>query len=146
MTPFFYTTPEDAEDAFYEAIVHANLDALMAVWSDDEDIVCIYPTGHRADGHAAIRDSWRAVFESNPRFSVRIRGKLRWESAMVSVHCVVETLYLLKDQTAHGPMLSTNVFVRGTNGWRLVSHHSSAAIRAPEHGDEDLPGGKHTLH
>ena len=49
MTPF-YATAEDAEEAFYEAIARADLDALMAVWSEDEDIVCIHPTGQRMDG------------------------------------------------------------------------------------------------
>ncbi|MDR2113056.1 MAG: nuclear transport factor 2 family protein [Candidatus Accumulibacter sp.] len=147
MTPLFYTTAEDAEEAFYEAISQVNLDALMAVWSDDDEIVCIHPTGHRLDGHAAIRESWRAIFESNPRFSMRIHSKVRWESALISVHCVVETLYLQKDRTTHGPMLSTNVFARGANGWRLVSRHSSAAIQAPENGEENASGGhRHTLH
>ena len=53
------------------------LDALMAIWSEDEEIVCIHPTGQRMDGHAAIRESWRSIFESNPRFSVHIRSKVR---------------------------------------------------------------------
>ena len=146
MTPF-YATAEDAEEAFYEAIARADLDALMVVWSEDEDIVCIHPTGQRMDGHAAIRESWRSIFESNPRFSVHIRSKVRWESVLISVHSVVETLHLEKDQTTHGPMLTTNVFTRGTNGWRLLSRHTSAAA---EHADvaDDLADGqhRHTLH
>lgn len=146
MTPF-YATAEDAEEAFYEAIARADLDALMAVWSEDEDIVCIHPTGQRMDGHTAIRESWRSIFESNPRFSVHIRSKVRWESVLISVHSVVETLHLEKDQTAHGPMLTTNVFSRGTNGWRLLSRHTSAAAEEPENGDDDAYGGtQHTLH
>jgi ketosteroid isomerase-like protein len=146
MTPTFYTTTEDAEDAFYEAIAQANLDALMSIWAEDEDIVCIHPTGQRMDGHVAIRESWRSIFASNPRFSMHIRGKVRWESALISVHCVVEMLYLQKDRTAHGPMLSTNVFIRGTNGWRLVSRHSSATMQISEDEENVSDGGKHTLH
>ena len=52
-----YTTTEDAEEAFYDAIGRGDLDALMAIWSEDEEIVCIHPTGQRMDGHAAIRES-----------------------------------------------------------------------------------------
>ncbi|MDR3298548.1 MAG: nuclear transport factor 2 family protein [Candidatus Accumulibacter sp.] len=147
MTPLFYATAEDAEDAFYEAIAQANLDALMAVWADDEDnLVCIHPTGQRVDGHAAIRESWRAIFAGNPRFSMRLHSKTRWESAFISAHCVVETLYLQADRTAHGPMLSTHIFIRGVNGWRLVSRHSSALL--PLSGDDNdvFDGRKHTLH
>ena len=141
-----YTTTEDAEEAFYDAIGRGDLDALMAIWSEDEEIVCIHPTGQRMDGHTAIRESWRSIFESNPRFSVHIRSKVRWESLLISVHSVVETLFLEKDQTVHGPMLTTNVFIRGANGWRLLSRHTSAAAEAAESDDDTLDSQKHTLH
>ena len=98
------------------------------------------------DGLAAIRESWRSIFESNPRFSVHIRSKVRWESLLISVHSVVETLFLEKDQTVHGPMLTTNVFIRGANGWRLLSRHTSAAAEAAESDDDTLDSQKHTLH
>ena len=146
MTPPFFTTAEDAEEAFYDAIARGDVDALMSVWADDEEIVCIQPTGQRLDGPAAIRASWRAIFDNNPRFSVRIHGKARWDSALISVHSVVEALYLQKDQTVHGPMLATNVFIRGTGGWRLASRHASAAL-SPRNGDENARGGRRpTLH
>ncbi len=141
-----YTTAEDAEEAFYEAIGRADLDALMATWSDDDEIVCIHPTGQRMDGHAAIRESWRSIFESNPRFSVHIRSKIRWQSLLLCVHSVVETLYLENDRTTHGPMLTTNVFIRGANGWRLLSRHTSAAAEASDGENDDLDTKKHTLH
>lgn len=139
----FYATAEDAAEAFYEAIARADLDALMEVWADDEDIVCIHPTGLRVEGHNAIRESWRAIFANNPLFSMHIRGKVRWESATISVHSVVETLYLQDDQAMHGTMQSTHVFIRGPLSWRLLSRHTSAAIHLE---DEDIPGQKHTLH
>jgi ketosteroid isomerase-like protein len=145
MTHPFYTTAEEAEEALYEAIAQANLDALMSIWADDEDIVCIHPTGQCMNGHTAIRESWRSIFASNPRFSVCVRGKVCWESALISAHCVAETLYLKKDRAAHGLMQSTNVFVRGTNGWRLASRHTSAAVEQAESRDEDNYG-KRTLH
>ena len=141
-----FTTAEEAEEAFYDAISRGDLDALMSTWADDEEIVCIHPTGQRMDGLAAIRESWRSIFESNPRFSVHIRSKVRWESLLMSVHSVVETLYLDKDQTTHGPMLSTNVFIRGANGWRLLSRHASAAAEDSDSDDDMIAGQSHTLH
>jgi ketosteroid isomerase-like protein len=146
MTPPFFTSAEDVEEAFYDAIARADVDAVMSVWSDDEEIICIQPTGQRLDGHMAIRESWRSIFDSNPRFSVRVHAKARWDSALISVHSVVEALYLQKDQTIHGPMLATNVFVRGASGWRLASRHASGAV-APRNGQENVHGGrKPTLH
>ena len=146
MSSSIFTSPEEAESAFYAALARADLDGMMAVWSEDEDIVCIHPTGQRMDGHAAIRESWRSIFESNPRFSVHIRSKVRWESLLISVHSVVETLFLEKDQTVHGPMLTTNVFIRGANGWRLLSRHTSAAAEDSDSDDDMIAGRSHTLH
>ncbi len=147
MSATIFTSAEDAEEAFYEAIGRGDLDALMATWSDDDEIVCIHPTGQRMTGHAAIRESWRSIFEGNPRFSVHIRTRVRWESLLISVHSVVETLFLDKDQTTHGPMLSTNVFIRGASGWRLLSRHTSAAAEASSEGSDDTPDNqRHTLH
>ena len=139
-----YTTAEDAEEAYYEAIGRGDLEGLMNVWADDEEIICIHPTGQRLVGSIAIRDSWRTIFANNPRLTVHITHSVRWKSAMLTVHSVIETLYIGEEPTAHGPMLSTNVFQRGANGWRLLSHHSSAASDAA--GASSEQDGRRTLH
>ena len=131
-----FTSPEDAEEAFYEAIGRADLDALMSVWTEDEEIVCIHPTGQRLIGAQAIRESWRAIFAGNQRLSVHLRRNVQWKGGLLAVHSVTETLYIGDEPTPHGPMLSTNVFQRGADGWRLLSHHTSAAGDGEaEHGD-----------
>jgi ketosteroid isomerase-like protein len=122
-----FATPEDVETAFYEAIARADLVALMSVWADDEEIVCIHPTGQRLTGAEAIRDSWRGIFANNPRLMVRLSRGVRWNGMLLSVHNVVETLYIGDERKPHGPMLATNVFQRGASGWRLLAHHSSTA-------------------
>ena len=71
-----YTSAEDAEQAFYEAIGRGDLDALMSVWADDEEIVCIHPTGQRLRGPLAIRESWRSIFAGNSRLTVHLKLSL----------------------------------------------------------------------
>ena len=141
-----FTSAEDAEEAFYEAIGRTDLEALMSVWADDDEIVCIHPTGQRLTGPTAIRDSWRAIFANNPRLTVRVKASVRWKSVMLDVHSVIETLYLGDEPIAHGPMLSTNVFQRGANGWRLLSHHASAADDSAEAVGEAASARQRTLH
>ena len=143
-----FASAEDVENAFYEAIAHANLEALMNVWADDEEIICIHPTGQRLRGAAAIRESWRTIFANNPQLTVRITHSIHWNSMLLSVHSVVETLYLGNEPTPHGPMLATNVFQRGASGWRLLSHHcSSAAENTQENAGNERPNGtSRTLH
>jgi len=141
-----FTTAEDAEEAFYEAIGRGDLDALMNVWADDDEIVCIHPTGQRLTGPTAIRDSWRAIFANNPRLTVRVKASVRWKSVMLDVHSVVETLYLAGEAMPRGPLLATNVFQRSANGWRLLSHHASAADDSLEAPGEAASPRQRTLH
>lgn len=139
-----YTSPEDAEEAFYEAIGRADLDALMSIWAEDEEVVCIHPTGQCLTGHAAIRESWRSIFANNPHFSVHVKRSIRWKGILIAAHSVVEMLYMGEETSPHGPMLSTNVFQRGANGWRLISRHTSAATAESENDPTDSL--THTLH
>lgn len=146
MSSVIYTSADDVEEAYYEAIGRGDLDALMNVWADDEEIVCIHPTGQRLSGAIAIGESWRTIFANNPRLTVRITQTVRWKSAMLEVHGVTETLYVGDEPTPHGPMLSTNVYQRGASGWRLLAHHSSAAAEAMSPASEATDTTRHTLH
>ncbi|HEX5802411.1 MAG TPA: nuclear transport factor 2 family protein [Azospira sp.] len=129
--PTLFSSPDDAEAAFYDAIERGDLEAMMSTWADDEEVVCIHPAGQRLTGHAAVRESWRQVFESGSRLHVHVSHTVRWTSALMAVHNVLETLYLGDDPTPHGPMLATNVFIRGAKGWRLLAHHASTASEPP---------------
>ena len=120
-----FTSAEDAEEAFYDAIGRGDLEALMAVWADDDEIICIHPTGQRLAGASAIRESWRTILTNNPRLNVRIRSSVRWKSVMLEVHSVIEAL-VLGNEPARSPLLATNVYSRGAQGWRLLSRHVSA--------------------
>ncbi len=140
--PIPFTSPEDTEAAFYDAIERGDLEAMMTTWADDDEIVCIMPSGQRLTGHAAVREAWRQMFESGSRLHTRVSHSVRWTSALMAVHNVLETLYLGNDPTPHGPLLATNVYIRGANGWRLLAHHASAASDVPA--AEDGPG--RTLH
>jgi len=51
MSSKIFPTAQDAENAFYEALERADLEGMMAVWSEDEEIVCVHPAGQRLAGH-----------------------------------------------------------------------------------------------
>ena len=38
-----FNTPEEAEVAFYKAIEQADVIAMMSVWADDEEVICVHP-------------------------------------------------------------------------------------------------------
>ena len=143
-----FTSAEDAEEAFYDAIGRGDIEALMIVWADEDENVCIHPTGQRLTGPLSFRECWHSIFENYPRLTVRVTHSLRWKGAMLDVHSVVETLYLGDESAPHGPMLSTNVFQRGPTGWRLLAHHTSAAADASvaDATSDSHKNAQHTLH
>ena len=138
-----FATPEELENAFYDAVAAHDADTLMRYWSDEEELLCIHPTGVRLTGQAAIYESWRAIFANNPHLTVHIKHSVHWKSMMLDVHSVIETLYVGDETTPHGPMLSTNVFQRGADGWRLIAHHTSTAGDGEAAPDDAQP---RTLH
>ena len=45
--PIAPASPDEVEQQFYEALQSGDIDALMAVWADDDDIFCVHPGGPR---------------------------------------------------------------------------------------------------
>jgi ketosteroid isomerase-like protein len=116
---------DDVEAQFYESLQRADLERLMAVWSDDDDVVCVHPGGPRMVGHAAIRATFEAIF-ANGAIPVRPEKLKRIESAGCAVHNLLERVDI---QTAEGArsawVIATNVYLKTAQGWRLVAHHAS---------------------
>ncbi len=131
-----HATPEAVESAFYDALEAGNVDALMEVWSDDEEIVCIHPGGPRLVGHQAIAASWREILSNGP-ISVRPSDPRIMQGSLVSVHSVLSRVmaFVKTDGLPPGAqqspqamsinMLVTHVFFKGAQGWRMVLHHAS---------------------
>ena len=120
-----FPTPEDAERAFYEAFSRGDLEALMAVWAEDEETVCVHPGGSRFTGLAMIRESWKQLFDTGMKFNVRISHAIRNQSMLMAVHCVFQHITVEGEDTIAPPLITTNVYIRGPQGWQLLVHHAS---------------------
>lgn len=127
MTKGFFATPQDAEAAFYEALEQADLEAMMLVWSDDEEIVCIHPGGPRLAGYAVVREAWRRIFGGGARLRVQVTTLSAVANPFTAIHSVVEFVATKDDPSQRAPVVASNVYVRGATGWRMVLHHSSPA-------------------
>jgi ketosteroid isomerase-like protein len=124
MTPP-YTTADEVETAFYQAIERGDLEALMALWADDDEITCIHPSGQRTLGHTAIRQSWQHVFKNGVQLRIQLAQQARWSNALIEIHHLTETFFVGRENKPHGPILATNIYIRTANGWRLLAHHAS---------------------
>ncbi|PAS93607.1 MAG: DUF4440 domain-containing protein [Candidatus Dactylopiibacterium carminicum] len=122
-----FPTPEDAEQAFYDAFGRSDLEALMAVWSEDDETVCVHPGGSRFTGLAAIRESWKQLFATGMKFRIQLSHPVKTHSMLMAVHCVLQHITVEGDDNIAPPLITTNVFVRGAHGWQLLTHHTSPA-------------------
>jgi ketosteroid isomerase-like protein len=120
-----FPTAQDAENAFYEALERCDLEAMMAVWAEDEDIVCVHPTGARLNGQDQVRESWAQIFSGGPRAHVHISQQVAISGMMLAVHSVHEN-FSVQGETRL-PIIATNVYLRTAAGWRMIVHHASPA-------------------
>ena len=122
MTP---GSPDVTEAQFYEALQQGDIEKLMAVWSDDDEIVCVHPGGPRVVGAAAIRASFEAMF-ANGVIDAHPEKVHRVQSHASAVHSLLERIQV---STGAGPrwgwLIATNVYLKTVQGWRLVVHHAS---------------------
>jgi ketosteroid isomerase-like protein len=144
MSARIFPTAQDAQNAFYEALERCDLEAMMAVWSEDEDIVCVHPAGQRLAGQAQVREVWRQMFAAGPTMRVRITQQVVIAGVMVEAHSVHENITVAGEQRPRPPMVATNVYLRTAAGWRMIVHHASpAAVEPPA---EPAPGSPKILH
>jgi ketosteroid isomerase-like protein len=132
-----YATPQDAEQAFYRAFEHADLAEMMAVWAEEEDIVCVHPGGGRHSGVVEVRESWRQIFSQGPRLRFRLARNRVFAGRMLSVHSVYEHVAVAGDPRPANPVLSTNIYLLTDRGWRMLVHHASSL--APEAAPQETP-------
>ena len=118
-------SPEDAEAQFYDALRDGDLERVMAVWADDEDVVCVHPGGARMVGHAAVRAAFEAIF-ANGTIVVHAEHVKRVQAMGSAVHSVLERIDVVTvDGPQTGWIVATNVYVKTSQGWRMVAHHAS---------------------
>ena len=120
-----HASPEDVEAQFYDALRDGDLERVMAAWSDDDDIVCVHPGGARVVGPQAVRAAFEAIF-ANGSVVVHAEHVKRVHTMGCAVHSVLERIDVI---TAEGPrtgwIVATNVYVKTSEGWRMVAHHAS---------------------
>jgi ketosteroid isomerase-like protein len=135
-------SPDDIEAQFYEALQRADIDRVMAVWSDDDEIVCLHPGGGRYLGTAAIRASFETIFANGAVHAVPEHVR-RLHTHACAVHSVLERVQAGPDPASPvAYALATNVYLKTAMGWRMVVHHASPGLA----GEQDASEAPSTIH
>jgi ketosteroid isomerase-like protein len=125
--PLLFASPEECEQAFYEALQAADADAVSDAWLDDDDVCCVHPGGARLVGYSAVRASLVALLSSGP-VQIRTVSRKCFESSTVAVSNVIEEVVVVQGgsrQLVH--VIATNAFAKTPSGWKMVLHHAAPA-------------------
>lgn len=119
-------SPDEIEAAYYDALARADLETLMALWADDEEIVCIHPGAPRLIGHVAIRATWEGILA---RGGLHIQPLQLHATHTVStaIHSVIEKIHHPENTQADMHIVATNIYMKTAQGWRMAAHHASVA-------------------
>ena len=126
-TPNIFTSPQDTALAFYRAFEARDIEAMMAAWAEDEDIVCVHPGGPRLVGYDAVRAGWEQLFAGDTKLSFKLDEIVVIETVGLALQSAIEHVTLGDEPKPRSAAIATNVFLRTPSGWRLVVHHASAA-------------------
>lgn len=118
-------TAEQTEKAFYAAFEKADPVAMMEIWSDDGNIMCIHPNGPRLVGQQEVREGWQQIMKYSPTMRFELSYLDRVESEDLAVHYVNEHIYVGSQAEPDFTVLATNVYRRTPQGWRMIMHHAS---------------------
>jgi ketosteroid isomerase-like protein len=127
--------------AFYAAFERSDFDARVAVWADDDGVVCVHPGAEPIRGRSAVMRSWMALMAGAPYiqfFLTDVQASVSGDLA--SVTCTENVLSAGADTPvgvfAGGSAAATNVLRYTPQGWRLWIHHASPVLSGRHDDDE----------
>jgi|SRR5690348_12902717 len=121
-----------ANERFYAAFESLDIKEMEKIWSRETEIQCGHPGWQILRGWQQVMESWRRIFENTPsiRFmltdvAVKSRGNLAWVTLYENLNSALE------GQNVSATVLTTNIFEKGAEGWRMIHHHGSSVAQQP---------------
>jgi len=122
-----------ANESFYSAFESLNVQQMEAVWAKEADIQCGHPGWRILRGWKPVMESWQRIFENTPQIrfmltdlAIEVRGELAWVTLYENLNSSLE------GQNVAAMILTTNIFRKGPDGWRMIHHHGSSVAQAPQ--------------
>jgi ketosteroid isomerase-like protein len=125
-----YATPQAAEDAYYDAIDDQDIDALMAVWEESDEVLCLLPMMPAQRGKSAIRNVWSNLLQPDASLDIEVIH-LSWiETPEIAIHLLEERVKV-PQQTQAQPVYASNIYRKSAQGWYLLMHQNSPTPPPP---------------
>jgi len=128
-----YETPQDAEDAFYDALEEGDLGKVLTVWADSDDVSCLLPRYPLIRGRREVEEVFRHLFSQGQGVALTVRH-LGWVNADdMAIHHVEETLQHVPPGTPPPPpFYGTNIYRKHDAGWCLIMHLNAPMPAPPQ--------------
>ena len=121
-----------ANEAFYQAFIERDIDAMEDCWAESVDISCIHPGWGVLRGRDVVLQSWLAILANPDAPKIICRAAdvtVMGDSAIVVCFEEIDGQYLL----------ATNVYSHEGGRWRLVHHQAGPTGEQPEAGGDEAP-------
>jgi len=125
-----------ANQNFYRAFETLKIEEMEKVWARDAEVQCGHPGWRILRGWGPVMESWRRIFENTPSMKftltdvkIEVSGNLAWVTLYENLNSSVE------GQSYSVAVLTTNMFHKTTEGWRMILHHGSSVAQPPDEDD-----------
>ncbi len=126
-----FATPQDAEDAYYDAIEDGDLSAMLAVWETSDDVVCLLPMQPLVQGHGKIREAWGPLLQSDVKVDIEVLHFHWIEAGDLAIHYLREKVNIPDQPQQQPPIYATNIYRKDGSGWHMILHQNSPAAPPP---------------
>jgi ketosteroid isomerase-like protein len=123
----------NANESFYLAFESLDMARMEAVWAKDAEIQCGHPGWRILRGWGPVMESWRRIFENTPSMKftltdlkIEVRGEFAWVTLYENLTSSIQ------GQEYSAAILTTNIFQKSGEGWRMILHHGSSVSQPPD--------------
>ena len=119
----------EIETAFYAALSGGDIEAMMALWSTDEDIICILPNVPYTQGHIEVRELWENLFNIG-QFKAHILATHSFDNMLTAVHTLLVHVQIKSAQNGETQAFNlhtTQVYLKSEQGWKISVYHATVA-------------------
>jgi len=122
-----------ANAELYAAFEAGDIDRMEAVWDDADDVRCIHPGWPLLRGRSRVMRSWSVLLANTSYIQFFLTGvEASVDGDLAVVTCEENILTAIEDPDGglggSQRVVSTNVFRRRQDGWRLWMHHGSPVL------------------
>lgn len=130
-----YNSPQEAEDAFYDALDEGDPEQVLAVWAESDDICCLLPMQPMIRSRQGVTELFTRLLSRGHAVSLAVRHLVWIQTDDIAIHQIEETIQNPPPGTPPpAPFYGTNIYRKDATGWRLIVHQNAPLPPPPPQG------------